>query len=471
MDAPPKKKARTKSPDRSSSSSVLSDASRMMMSARRAFDVFRDNLANNSGVSEQQAIAMGVPVYHDPRGYGYLISEPEQRLRPRPTEERQQIASGVSRQIEARRDIPRNPLTIAHRDEGRGTGAFWDHYTFQRITDRSTIASVPDNTHADFATHYMAEGKAKGHNYRGALPHEPVTVPRSEGSGHGLLMITGSNYGLESEQPRRSKAHTPSSSAELRNSVRARHEQTLLQEARLSGRPVLAVCGGSWRVLEAFGGQTRQLATKTHQSRQMPYLTKDGKVGGGGNITEHGVNFVRDSVLAGAMRDRKGTLPDKVNSVHWAAADEVRPGELAGVKRYGVEKSWFLEPQLLSVTARGVTDTQRPYLGLKGSDLTQRSLHSVEAFETRHGAPMIGVQWHPEAYNASHIDHAANKRLVNFMAQAGDAFEARRAMTREFKVVADELREIRAPVTPSNVRHASVALSQIDNVAPRHKRK
>lgn len=469
MDAPPRKKARTQSPAKSTSSSS-SAPSLVINSPRREFDAFREKLVANSGVSQKQAMDMGVPVYKDGGRYGYLVSTSEKQLRPRPAQERQHISAQVSRQIEARRATPPNPLTIAHRDDGRGTGAFWDHYTFQRMSGRQTMASFADGVRPEFATHYKDGEKTKGHNYRGALRSEPVSVPRSEGSGRGLLVITGSNYGLESEQPRRSADHTPSSSAKPRNDIRTEHEQTLLQEARLSGRPVLAVCGGSWRVLEAFGGQTRQLATKTHQSRQMPYLTKGGTVGGGKNIHEHGVEFVQDSMLAGAMRGRHGTLPDNVNSVHWAAADERAPDNLTGVRRYGVKKSPDRQ-QLLSVTARGVTDKQYPYLGLKGPELTSRAPHSVEAFETRHGAPMVGVQWHPEAYNPSHGDHAANKRLVNYMAKAGDAFEARRAMTREFKMVADELRELSSPITPSRVRHASAALSWIDSSSPRHKGK
>jgi gamma-glutamyl-gamma-aminobutyrate hydrolase PuuD len=409
-------------------------------------------LGQHSDVSEQQAVAMGVRVYEDPR-------ESLERLRPRPANERQQRANAISKRLEAGRQIPRAPLTIAHRDEGRGTGAFWDHFTFQRMTGRPTIASVADDMRAEFATHYMSGEKSKGHNYRGELPSQPFAMPHEQGSGHGLLVITGSNYGLESEQPRRHPDHTPSSSAAQRNHIREQHERTLLQEARLSGRPVFAVCGGSWRVLEAFGGQTRQLNSKTHQSRQMPYLKKDGSVGGGKNIREHGVEFSDSSMLAGAMRGSHGTLPTNVNSVHWAAADERRPGELTRVERLGAVDH-RVGPQMLSVAARGVTDSHRPYVGVRGPELAQRAPHSVEAFETVHGAPVVAVQWHPEAYNSSHPDHAANRRLMNYMAQAGDAFEARRSMTREFSFVAGALRAQNHSVKPNNVRNASKQLSR-----------
>jgi hypothetical protein len=54
---------------------------------------------------------------------------------------------------------------------------------------------------------------------------------------------------------------------------------------------------------------------------------------------------------------------------------------------------------------------------------------SIEAFETKHGAPILGVQWHPEAYShtqskthlASHQQH-----LIQYMSDAGQAYLNRR---------------------------------------------
>jgi hypothetical protein len=46
----------------------------------------------------------------------------------------------------------------------------------------------------------------------------------------------------------------------------------------------------------------------------------------------------------------------------------------------------------------------------------------------------MGIQWHPEAYGTGFppSQTQANKRLLTWMAKAGDAYEARRDMTAEF---------------------------------------
>lgn len=58
---------------------------------------------------------------------------------------------------------------------------------------------------------------------------------------------------------------------------------------------------------------------------------------------------------------------------------------------------------------------------------------TVEAVETKYGAPILLVLWHPEAYavqeNRSTVpeDHSRfHQNLIRFMAQAGDACYARR---------------------------------------------
>ncbi|HEY4146939.1 gamma-glutamyl-gamma-aminobutyrate hydrolase family protein [Pinirhizobacter sp.] len=325
-------------------------------------------------------------------------------------------SSEVSMKLAAHNPIKRQPITISHREDAHGAGAFWDHYTIRSTTGRSTEISH----HQGVTPTLQAPGEQTKGRYKGELPGgrpDSDTHP-----GKGLLFIPGGNYGLDSETPR-NREHVPEGSAAVRHGRRVSHEKELLKQAKLTGRPVLGICGGSWRVLESYGGSTRGVKPKTHQTRIMPYLTTKGVVAK--VASEHGVQVQPGTMLSSVFKDDHQLTPDKVNTAHWAVAEEQRPGRLKGVTRIGPEKA-----PLLTVSARGGTPHDPPYLNKPG----KVSKQSVEAFESRHGAPVMGIQWHPEAYGTGFpaTQSQANKRLLTWMARAGDAYEARRDMTAEF---------------------------------------
>jgi gamma-glutamyl-gamma-aminobutyrate hydrolase PuuD len=424
---------------------------------RKQFEAFRAVLAANNEVNVTRAANMRVVIVD-----GNNRVQGAQPLRSPAS--RAKVAALVSHAIENRRRKVHSPVTIVHREEGRGTGAFWDHYTTQKMTGRPTLALHPAEVKPTIVSHVEGTEK-RGHNYRGAMPvTAPSTISSEFGSGSGLLMIAGTNVGLESEQPRRHREHTPTREAAVRHSRREQLERELLREARLTGRPVLAVCGGSWRLLEAYGGQTRLVDANTHQSRVMPFLRADGLVGGGSHIREHGLRIGDDrSVLSAAMQSGTRTnLPTSVNSVHWAVADERRRNELTGVARLPSSSLTESGEQMLQVTARGVTSQRRPYPGLSQAELQERHRYAVEAFETRHGAPMLGLQWHPEAYNPNQPEYHANRNVLNFMAGAGDAYEARRSVTRRFEFIRGLLAASGLPLTPQNVAMMSRQLAKLE---------
>jgi hypothetical protein len=196
----------------------------------------------------------------------------------------------------------------------------------------------------------------------------------------------------------------------------------------------------------------------------MPFLRADGLVGGGSHIREHGLRIGDDrSVLSAAMQSGTRTnLPTSVNSVHWAVADERRRNELTGVARLPSSSLTESGEQMLQVTARGVTSQRRPYPGLSQAELQERHRYAVEAFETRHGAPMLGLQWHPEAYNPNQPEYHANRNVLNFMAGAGDAYEARRSVTRRFEFIRGLLAASGLPLTPQNVAMMSRQLAKLE---------
>lgn len=347
-------------------------------------------------------------------GYEHAKGGPPMLVRP--PAGRREKSRQVSTQLAAAHPIKRQPITITHREDAHGAGAFWDHYTTRTTTGRHT-----DISHHRLVTPTLeAPGVKNTAQYTGTMPGRRPS--RTTGPGSGLLLITGGNFGLDTETPR-NRDHVAKDGALVRHGQRASHERDLLHQAQLTGRPVLGICGGSWRVLESYGGSTRGVKPKTHQTKKMPYLTTKGVVAK--VASTHGLEVTRGTMLSGAFRDDNRETPSQVNTAHWAVAEEQSPGRLKGVPTIGRDNK-----PALRISARGSTRSDPPYL----KKTEKVPAHSVEAFETRHGAPMMGIQWHPEAYGTgfdpSHSQ--ANKRLLNWMAQAGDAYDARRETTAEF---------------------------------------
>ena len=187
---------------------------------------------------------------------------------------------------------------------------------------------------------------------------------------------------------------------EIERVSRAPYELRLLQMAQTKGVPVLAVCAGSWRLLQAHGGQVRTLPEQernTHINPEAPWAL------------EHNSKIEESSHVADFMNARQ----IKTNSLHWATADESEPNKL--VRRQDIR-----DPNTnLQVSAR----TSEP-----GQPAT------VEAFETRHGVPQIGVQWHPEAYlpgmrneeTATPEQRVISQNLFRGLSQAADSRRAKR---------------------------------------------
>jgi len=345
-------------------------------------------------------------------------------------------------------------ITIAYRECARGAGAFWDHYTIQHATRRRTTASHAANVTPtiDYRTERDRE------HYAGRLPDNPRTT---SGVGGGLLVLTGGNYGLELEYPRNPQHVPRDEAARQRYGNRQRHERELLKLAYRTGRPVLGLCGGSWTVLESYGGATSALPPNTHQVRRGPFIRADAAISS--NFAEHDIDVFGDADHPTLLAHVSGTghwrarvdcrLP--VDSNHWAAAREeaqrarqrhaliqrpARPDETGPNANDMSAAAQMLAAklQLLVVAARdaGVT---APTAVLPAREPTG----TIEAFETTSGAPVVAVQWHAERY-ALGQDHkraaAMSKALLRDMAKAGDAYEARRSMTASFERIMDRAR-------------------------------
>lgn len=188
---------------------------------------------------------------------------------------------------------------------------------------------------------------------------------------------------------------------------RAAYELQLLGMAKTRGIPVLAVCAGSWRLLESYGGTVRTLEVtqrakhKAVDSKQTWALSHALKVMGGQTL-------VKLLLAKGITLSEAGTFGiDELNSTHWAVAS-TQDGELA---RGSGDPS-----KLLSISAVDPdTDT-------------------VEAFESLYGAPVMGIQWHPECYlpgmqgDMNGQASLISRSLFEFMAFAAATSAKRRSL-------------------------------------------
>lgn len=191
---------------------------------------------------------------------------------------------------------------------------------------------------------------------------------------------------------------------------RSAYELRLIAMARTRGIPVLAVCAGSWRLLEAYNGVVRTLPVGQRGRHKARPPTGAWDIG-------HGVEITRRSLLHDLIgRDHlSGT-----NSTHWAVAAETPAGRLRRNALGGEDPS-----DMIDVMAR--TTGSRP------------ELNTVEGFGSRSGVPHIGAQWHPETYlpgmpgyDAAHeAQRSAAAGLFRGMFEAAGATRARRTVVRQ----------------------------------------
>lgn len=73
------------------------------------------------------------------------------------------------------------------------------------------------------------------------------------------------------------------------------------------------------------------------------------------------------------------------------------------------------------VAAVSVPDPQNLRKNREGNVYAPQS-DTIEAFESKFGAPVVGVQWHPEAYFWKEKESRCHRSLLLFMAKAGDAW-------------------------------------------------
>ncbi len=311
-------------------------------------------------------------------------------------------------------------ISISYREDAGKTmnGAFYDHYTVRRITGHNTqVILAPRKTVTKLYEFTYNTVLSLGIGHELGIKVYPA-VKDEKNNEEGLLFIPGHSSGGEDWE-------------------RAAHEKVLINDARKRGQPILAICGGAWKLWENFGGKKRPVTGHNYSS--MPRILTGSETFGymGFNKQIHRIGFklgeqkldsteppaVATTIVASIMYGANGltlpatpTLLPKVNSVHAFVPDEKNI------------------PQDLEVSAMALRDDTLAPANRGGVMYPEQT---IEAFEAKHGVPMVGIQWHPEAYFEPNVTHSPEYKqhldILRYMAKAGDAYNAKQKMLREYK--------------------------------------
>jgi gamma-glutamyl-gamma-aminobutyrate hydrolase PuuD len=303
-------------------------------------------------------------------------------------------------------------VSIPFRDDNRGGGAFFDHYTVQKATDRPSVMVADEEQksnqvreHARQTTHRLPYGNED----------ETTIVPDIKlvkDAPIGLLFIPGK--GRDSAKKGRLNEF------EKRMAL----QKDAFKWALIKGQPVLAVCAGCWFVWSELGGKL--VDVKGHANRFMPSIKLSGKIGR--NTQVHRIKFSDSSqILASAMdiKNNEANTSPAVNSVHWKAPDPK-----------------FI-PESLEVSAWSVADAE-----IQPKSIEYLDSDTIEAFESKHGAPILGIQWHPEAYDLPTDEKyypLQHQGIIRYMAKAGDTYLSRCRVVQQIKSLVIDISKEKPP--------------------------
>ncbi|MEM7555894.1 MAG: gamma-glutamyl-gamma-aminobutyrate hydrolase family protein [Cyanobacteria bacterium P01_A01_bin.84] len=212
---------------------------------------------------------------------------------------------------------------------------------------------------------------------------------------------------------------------------RSNYEQKLIEVAKTRGIPISAVCAGSWELLQSYGGEVKTIPEGDRDIHKASKSNDTWKIG-------HKVDVKGGSMLSGMM-NKEGQKQDinDVNSTHWASPH--RKGEKL-VKRDNQEKDRDQDPnKMLDISATAPAKTNTWFEGKASNKQQQES--TVEAFESKFGAPTLGIQWHPESYlpgmlgeeQGSEEARKGSQAIFKGMAEAALTSKRKKAVVKELE--------------------------------------
>lgn len=256
-------------------------------------------------------------------------------------------------------------IGITWRDDGSGKGAFWDHYTIQKmlrlptaIINESTVKIGPvvkDRTRRQL--HTLAQFQ------KTVDASFPVASVRHAKSLDNIVLIVIPGVDRRSDTPKRQWFE----------------ERLLCREYQRGRLPIVLLCGAMYR-LSALG---IKIGAVSHHANNggMVRLNNNGKV-----VYNTSIHFVETGKgdRARAIWGKEQRFP--VNSVHSDSVVDLahRRGEFEIVAR----------STGACLTEKGTVRKTR------GKDIMEPQEGVIEAIVSKDTsrAPLVGVQWHPEAY-------------------------------------------------------------------------
>lgn len=304
-------------------------------------------------------------------------------------------------------------VSILYRSDGAGKGVFWDHYTLQILTQGPTRVVCDPKTQHTSKTELQTFFKQTTQRF----PHTGDDLEFSD-KAVGVLVIPGSLN---------------------ENNTLTEFEQNVLKQALHRGQPILGLCAGALKLATGlakfidpknYSTIASIVPVKDHKNSSMMSLNPEtGHVRN--NTKIHFVSYNTESRLL------NHALSFPVNSVHNQAVC-IKDGTFLCVTAY---------------SAQGIKKPDGTERRNRSGAIMHPAFHTVEAYETRYGVPITGLQWHPEAYiNAPQSPHAL---LLNHMADAGKAFRAKQKVLAELKNKHVYTREKLASVLPTFLQRYS----------------
>ncbi|KAJ3217358.1 hypothetical protein HDU67_008060 [Dinochytrium kinnereticum] len=204
------------------------------------------------------------------------------------------------------------------------------------------------------------------------------------------------------------------------------------------GRPVLAICASTLVLGRTDHWEIENLTG--HSSGRSPQLNNEGGIVY--NSLLHGLDLVDGSLLDGLAK-KKGFVREKllVNSVHSYQLADRFPSNTA-----------FFEVSARSTD--GNEESHRHPMVKKGRFRAFASGGVIEAIEARKGAPILGAQFHPEAFDSRSTPSNFGYFVIRAMAEAGCAYWAKRTLVGSFPTGADD-EAIATPPPEANVQEAT----------------
>lgn len=320
------------------------------------------------------------------------------------------IQSNAERKDNRKISLPKpskEVIAISFRLEGKhlGKAAFYDHFTLQGHTgfETAVLCSKTPRIQSKYLGDYVSTQTVN-------LPHSPMNTKHGrptpvELESHldgGLLYIPGMTRDSYEKKP---EVHQE----------RVKFEQEILRDALKRGRPILAVCAGTWTLWETLGGSVKAVSDHNYGGG-MPRISAKGKMTFNKHV--HDVIITPNTLLHNMMelgdQVEERTLP--ANSIHWKAPD-------------GAKIPNNFEVSAVSKKNSDVSIQTRQQTEMSPDENT------IEGFSSIFGAPVAGFVWHLEAFDWSsrHSADVANNKALLFMAKAGSAYRAKQNMLSDFK--------------------------------------